>query len=174
LINKKPYVIACAVLALDIKNAAEKLGLEIGLKFLEGGYHLIRQNPDSIFRAKELFEEAIALDPEYATPYAMVGICLYMEVMQGSSKSPMQSFMEASKLAQKALALDETNPPVYRLLGSLYFSRMQYDEAVAALEYALGLNPKFSVKGYIMTFPIGNHILKNRWEEALLKAGLPE
>ena len=39
MINKKPYVIACAVLALDIKNAAEKLGLEIGVKFLEGGLH---------------------------------------------------------------------------------------------------------------------------------------
>ena len=47
MINKKPYVIACAVLALDIKNAAEKLGLEIGVKFLEGGLHdrpdLLRQ-----------------------------------------------------------------------------------------------------------------------------------
>jgi N-methylhydantoinase A/oxoprolinase/acetone carboxylase beta subunit len=39
LIYKKPYVIACAVLALDIKYAAEKLGLEIGVKFLEGGLH---------------------------------------------------------------------------------------------------------------------------------------
>jgi len=45
--NKKPYVIACAVLALDIKSAAEKLGLDIGVKFLEGGLHdrpdLLRQ-----------------------------------------------------------------------------------------------------------------------------------
>jgi N-methylhydantoinase A/oxoprolinase/acetone carboxylase beta subunit len=37
--NKKPYVIACAVLALDIKKAAEKLGFEIDVKFLEGGLH---------------------------------------------------------------------------------------------------------------------------------------
>jgi N-methylhydantoinase A/oxoprolinase/acetone carboxylase beta subunit len=37
--NKKPYVIACAVLALDIKNAAAKLGIDIGVKFLEGGLH---------------------------------------------------------------------------------------------------------------------------------------
>ncbi|MGD8443699.1 MAG: DUF1638 domain-containing protein [Desulfobacterales bacterium] len=47
MINKKPYVIACAVLALDIKSAAEKLGLDIGVKFLEGGLHdrpdLLRQ-----------------------------------------------------------------------------------------------------------------------------------
>jgi len=32
-------VIACAVLALDIKAVAEKLGLDIGVKFLEGGLH---------------------------------------------------------------------------------------------------------------------------------------
>ena len=47
MINKKPYVIACAVLALDIKSAAEKLGLDIGVKYLEGGLHdrpdLLRQ-----------------------------------------------------------------------------------------------------------------------------------
>jgi hypothetical protein len=37
--NKKPFVIACAVLALDIKTAAKKLGIDIGVKFLEGGLH---------------------------------------------------------------------------------------------------------------------------------------
>jgi hypothetical protein len=37
--NKKPYVIACAVLALDIKTAAKKLDIDIGVKFLEGGLH---------------------------------------------------------------------------------------------------------------------------------------
>ena len=37
--NKKPYVIACAVLALDIKHTAEKLGMEVGTQFLEGGLH---------------------------------------------------------------------------------------------------------------------------------------
>jgi N-methylhydantoinase A/oxoprolinase/acetone carboxylase beta subunit len=37
--NKKPYVIACAVLALDIQSIAAKLGIDIGVKFLEGGLH---------------------------------------------------------------------------------------------------------------------------------------
>ena len=46
--NKKPYVIACAVLALDIKSAAKKLGMEIGVQFLEGGLH---ERPDAL-RAK--------------------------------------------------------------------------------------------------------------------------
>jgi N-methylhydantoinase A/oxoprolinase/acetone carboxylase beta subunit len=47
LANKKPYIIACAVLALDVKSAAKKLGLDVGVKFLKGGLHdrpdLLRQ-----------------------------------------------------------------------------------------------------------------------------------
>jgi N-methylhydantoinase A/oxoprolinase/acetone carboxylase beta subunit len=46
--NKKPYVIACAVLALDIKSTAKKLGIDIGVKFLEGGLH---ERPNAL-RAK--------------------------------------------------------------------------------------------------------------------------
>jgi len=37
--NRKPYVIACAVLALDIKAVAEKLNTDIGFRYLEGGLH---------------------------------------------------------------------------------------------------------------------------------------
>ncbi|MDX1707483.1 MAG: DUF1638 domain-containing protein, partial [Desulfobacterales bacterium] len=37
--DKTPFVIACAVLALDIKYAAEQLGTNITAKFLEGGLH---------------------------------------------------------------------------------------------------------------------------------------
>ena len=37
--DKTPFVIACAVLALDIKYAAEQLGTNIGTKFLQGGLH---------------------------------------------------------------------------------------------------------------------------------------
>ncbi|MDM8543273.1 DUF1638 domain-containing protein [Desulfococcaceae bacterium HSG9] len=37
--NPKPYIIACAVLAHDIKFTAKKLGMDMGVKFLEGGLH---------------------------------------------------------------------------------------------------------------------------------------
>jgi N-methylhydantoinase A/oxoprolinase/acetone carboxylase beta subunit len=37
--NKKIFVIACAVLALDLKRAARKMGLEIETKFMEAGLH---------------------------------------------------------------------------------------------------------------------------------------
>ncbi|CAB1063246.1 Hydantoinase/oxoprolinase family protein [Olavius sp. associated proteobacterium Delta 1] len=37
--NRKPYLIACAVLGIDIKAVAEKLGSDIGTRYLEGGLH---------------------------------------------------------------------------------------------------------------------------------------
>ncbi|MCP4720991.1 MAG: DUF1638 domain-containing protein, partial [Desulfobacteraceae bacterium] len=37
--KKKPCVIACAVLVVDMKHSAKKLGLDIDYKFLEAGLH---------------------------------------------------------------------------------------------------------------------------------------
>lgn len=45
--SKKPFIIACAVLALDIKHITKKMNLDAGFNFLEGGLHaspaLLRQ-----------------------------------------------------------------------------------------------------------------------------------
>ena len=46
-------MIACAVLALDIKYTAEKLGMDIGVKYLEGGLH---ERPNVL---REKLQEAI-------------------------------------------------------------------------------------------------------------------
>ena len=46
--KKKTYVIACAVLAVDMKHAARTLGIEIETKFLEAGLH----NNPSLLQSK--------------------------------------------------------------------------------------------------------------------------
>ena len=51
--KKKLYVIACAVLAIDMKHSAKRLGLDIEYKFLEAGLH---NNPK---RLKEKLQAAI-------------------------------------------------------------------------------------------------------------------
>jgi len=52
-VKKKPYSIACAVLAIDMKHSAQKLGLDIEYKFLEAGLH---NNPKLL---KEKLQAAI-------------------------------------------------------------------------------------------------------------------
>ncbi len=51
--KKKPYVIACAVLAVDLKHSAKKMGLDIDYMFLEAGLH---NNPTLL---KEKLQAAI-------------------------------------------------------------------------------------------------------------------
>ena len=119
--------------------------LDAYLKVLEGQHYLDQQNPEDRIRARKLFEEAIALDPEYAAPYAFLGACLTIDVMQASTKSPMKDIMEASKLAQKALALDETHPTIHHVFGGLYLGALQFDKAIVAFERAVELNPNMSI-----------------------------
>ncbi len=45
IVKKKIYVIACAVLARDIKEVAHELGLALETKFLEAGLH---ENPHKL------------------------------------------------------------------------------------------------------------------------------
>ncbi len=114
------------------------------LKAMEGDYYRTRMNLEDRIRAKKLFEEAIALDPEYPTPYAGLGWCHVMDVMQGTTKSPKESMMQASKLAQKALDMDDNLPRGHFLLGYIHFAAGQWEKAIPALERSLELNPNDS------------------------------
>jgi adenylate cyclase len=115
--------------------------LEAWLKFLQGYEHYRQRNPDDLILARQLFEEAIALDPEYADPFIYMGQIHLTEVRQGLSKSPQKSINQAFELAQKALSLDELHPDVHSLLGWGYLNKRQYEKGIAACERAVALNP---------------------------------
>ena len=52
---------------LEVKNTNN---VEAYAKFLQGRHYLLQRNPEDRIRARQMFEEAIALDPEYANAYA--------------------------------------------------------------------------------------------------------
>jgi len=123
--------------------------LDAYLKFLQGLEHFIRCNPDDHILARRYFKEAIALDPEFATPYAFMGHIHLLEVRQGLSKSPQKSIGQAFKLAQKALALDESYPYGHIILGPIHLIKRQHEKAIASCERAVALAPN-SVGGLFL------------------------
>jgi adenylate cyclase len=125
--------------------------LDAYLKFLQGNKHFMRLNPDDVVLARRYFKEAIALDPDFATPYAFMGHIHLGEVRRGLSKSPQKSIGQAFKLAQKALALDESLPNGHILLGRIHLIKRQHEKAMAAFERALALEPN----GYGPLFWLG-------------------
>jgi TolB-like protein/cytochrome c-type biogenesis protein CcmH/NrfG len=115
--------------------------LEAFLRLLQGAEQIDRNNPGAIALAREMFGEAIALDPEYATAYSLLGYTHMLDVYLGSSHSPRESLERGIELAQKAIALDDSNFLSHSLLGYLYTLMRQHDEAIVAAEQAVTLAP---------------------------------
>jgi adenylate cyclase len=115
--------------------------LDSFLKVLRGLHYFLRFNEDDNVLARQEFQEALPLDPENPVAQAMLGWTHLMDVWYGSSESPQKSLERASELAQKAIALDETQDYAHSLLGHIYLLMRQYDMAVAEGERAIALNP---------------------------------
>ena len=92
-------------------------------------------------RARQLFEEVIALDPDYARGYSGLAISYAAEVWLGTSKSPRESLAQAIQMGQKAVSLDETDATAQAVLAYLLAMTRQYDKAVSQAERALVLDP---------------------------------
>jgi adenylate cyclase len=138
--------------------------LEAYLKYLQANELINRLNSDSNALGKQFAEEAIALDPEYASPYFILSGAHMMDVWLGTSKSPKQSIGKAMKLSQKAIVLDDTFAEAQGFLGFLYSMTRQHDKALAQGKKAVALNPNSAECHYrlgkILTFA-------GRWEESI-------
>ena len=70
------------------------------------------RNKERLERARQLLEEAIALDPEYANAYAALCSVQLDLVSIGASESPKEYIQRALELGKKAVALDDSNPSI--------------------------------------------------------------
>ena len=113
--------------------------LKAYLKFMQAREYICEFNIESIALAKQLAEEAIALDPEYGSTYRLLGITHWHDTWIGTSKSPKQSLAKAIELVQKAIELDDGY--AHSVLGFLLLQIRQYDKAVAEAERGVALNP---------------------------------
>jgi adenylate cyclase len=122
-----------------IKRGSQKLeAYEKGMK----GMELFRLfSPEGNIQAKEIFEECIALDPDYPGPYVMLAWTCLNAVYNGWSKSPEESIKQALELAQRAIELDSSQADAFSLLGNIYLLTNQYEKAITEGERAVDLNP---------------------------------
>jgi adenylate cyclase len=115
--------------------------LEAYLKVLQAIEYLRRTSKEGVSLARQLAEEAMALDPEYARPYRIVAACHITDIFWGLSKSRKKSMEQAVEMAQKAISLDESDPRGYQILSMIYQFKRQYERALAEAERAIALDP---------------------------------
>jgi adenylate cyclase len=115
--------------------------LDSYMKVLEGRPYFYRFNRESNLQARQIFEEAIALEPENAHALTMLGWTYLMEVWFGSSESPSKVVDRAAELAQKAISLDDTIDSPHSLLANVYLMKRQFEMAIAEAERGVALSP---------------------------------
>jgi len=111
------------------------------LKFLQAVHHHRKTHQEGNILARKLCEEAIALDPNFADPYRLLAWTHLWDVWFGWSKSSRDSFKKAVELAEKSLALDNTNADAVALVGHMSLLKRQHEKAIAEGERSISLAP---------------------------------
>jgi adenylate cyclase len=115
--------------------------LDAYLKALHAQEQWYRMDKEGSIKARQFAMEAIALDPEYGYPYAIVAWCHMLDVVRQYVQSSKDSMRLAVDAIQKALALDMSDQRIHRALSNLYVMQGKHDEAIAASRRALELCP---------------------------------
>jgi adenylate cyclase len=99
---------------------------------LQGGYFLLKQTSDGFQKAKERFEQAIKIAPDFAGGY--VGLAGMYVTAADVFLSSREAMPKAKGLVATALRLDDTDAEAHALLGVIHWS-YDYDWAAAETEF---------------------------------------
>jgi adenylate cyclase len=95
--------------------------------------------------AERLLERAIALDPNYAHAHAWKGCVLGQQWAYGWCADREVTFGKVVSELEIALALDDNDSDVHRILAALNLNRDDHDKAAYHQERALVLNPNYDL-----------------------------
>jgi adenylate cyclase len=95
--------------------------------------------------ARNWVEKAIELDPKFAEAYAFLGWTYCNDAVNLWSQSRKVDLERASEFALKALALDDSNGDALALLARYDLMQRLFDQAVAAGERAIAINPNYAM-----------------------------
>ena len=124
--------------------------LEAYLKYLQTNELTQRFNRTDNAKAKRLAEEAVALDPEYACAYSLLGMIHRMDVFLGSTSSPARSLATAREMVDKAMEINPSLAGPHGILSFIYLTMGQYENAIAAAEKAVALEPNNRIANIAM------------------------
>jgi adenylate cyclase len=140
------------VLALKVKLTAEEQtrfcqaptsNLDAYDSFLRGQAYFWRLTREANIQARQLFEKAIELDPQYAGAYAVPSRTYFIEWLLQWSQDP-QVLAQGFALAQRAVVSNDSLPLAHTMLGIAYVLQKQHEQAIAEGERAITLDPNYA------------------------------
>lgn len=96
-------------------------------------------------QALQLLDRALALDPNYAHAHAWKGCVLGQRWVYNWCEDRDATFQQVAAELETALALDDNDYDVHRILAAVNLNREDHDRAAYHQERALELNPNYDL-----------------------------
>jgi TolB-like protein/class 3 adenylate cyclase/Tfp pilus assembly protein PilF len=134
--------------------------------YLKGRYHWNKSNPEDISKAIKKFEEAIAIDPEFALPHCVLSFC-YSFMGSSGLMQPAEAFAKAKDHTLKAIEIDPNHAESHLSLATIkFYHNWDFDGAEASLNKALSLSLNSSLINQVHGWLL---IAKGDFEKAIEK-----
>lgn len=108
---------------------------------LRGRAKLLQATRSANHDARQLFEQALRLDPDYAAAHAGLGLAYLDMASFGWTEFPEEMLARAEQHAREALSRDPDNIEAHVILSEVHSTQLQNDRALAEIERALEINP---------------------------------
>jgi serine/threonine protein kinase/Tfp pilus assembly protein PilF len=108
--------------------------------YLKARYQLMRFSPEGFAKSKEYYEQAIALDPNYALAWHGLAEFYYLLGYFGFMP-PKAANAQADQASRKALQLDDLLAEAHAMMGVLRASEFDWKGAELEFSRALALDP---------------------------------
>jgi DNA-binding SARP family transcriptional activator/TolB-like protein len=110
--------------------------------YLKGRYHWNKRTIEGLQSGLDCFQQAIAIDPNYALAYTGISDCYAFRGDVGLAAVPSkEAFSQARQAAIKALEKDDTLAEAHASLAHAAMHSFEWSEAKRAFERAIELNP---------------------------------
>jgi len=141
---------------LKLKVSGEEKGLakhytesnEAYQLYLKGRFFVNRRTAENLRKAIEYFDQAIAIDPNYALGYAGLAdsyLLLGIPDAITGALSPQDSLPKARAAAEKALQIDNSVGEVYASLAHVKWKEWDWAGAEADFDRGIKLNPNYPI-----------------------------
>jgi eukaryotic-like serine/threonine-protein kinase len=133
--------------------------------YLEGRQAWYGRSAEGLRKSIELFQQAIAADPNYALAYSGLADTYGVAPSYGAGISSEQGITQGLLAAQKAVELDDSLPEAHNSLAAELASAERWSEAEKEFQRALQLNPNYATAHYF--YGVEFLIPQKRFDEAL-------
>jgi adenylate cyclase len=124
--------------------------LKAYLKYLQAHENYNRGSVEGNASAKQLANQVIAVDPDYAMAYVVLARTYILDYWIDRREPQKEAVENAEKLLKKAIELDDNCAEAHGQLGWVYIIKQKYDEAISQAEKALTLAPNSAESHYML------------------------